>query len=857
VSEVGDAPEHPLFRALAVWVLRHRVVCLLSCLCVSGWLTYQSAAHLRVDNSTEAFLSGESEAMSNLRVLQSRFGNDRVLHMLVSGDVYSAEYLRRLSALHDAVEAVELQPMADDEPTFAEELPAAGAAHDDTFVEDSFAGDSFVEDSFDVDGTGDPFEDGTDGWEQGPRPAVDQVVSLVNARATRYAGGALRVDKLLDPMPQTDAELSALRKRVEADVMLGGKLVGRDAKHSLMVVRPHRLTETGIDRVFERLSAIAREHNADGFAVEVGGVPALNYTLKRLALQDVVRMVVLSSLAMLAMLIWIFRHPMGLWGPMAVVAQAALWTVGAMSATGAPMTIVSNILPAFIICVGAGDSIHVQSVYRQARLRGVDNEAAIVHAVATTGMPVLFTSITTALGLLSFRMASLQAIQDMGTFGAVGVVAALVLSVTCLPAVLSYNQHSLIGAEAAARHDRIGALLRACGALSAGSTWRRNRVLLVGVALAVLSTLAMRDLEVYHNPLTWLPGDDETRRGVETVDAQLGGTADLVVMIDAREDGPGLRSLAFMRGLEKLHAHILDYRDPRSGEAIVGHVASLADVVRESFHAVKGGEGGEGGRRRLPESDRGVSDMLTLFENASPADLRRVVTIDMKSTLVVVQVKWVDAMAYGPLTDHVRRGVEKHLPAGYDITVTGAVHSTLAVVRALIGDLLRSFGFAFVAITVIMILLLRELKLGLISMVPNLLPIACILGVMGVGGVPLDTNTMMVASVIIGIAVDDTIHFLHQFRCHYRVFDDVSKAIDHALEHSGRAMATTSIILCTGFASLAGATMASTQRFGLLVAIAVVFALLIDLIFAPALLRLTYKSGRNGAPTRAPDVQAS
>ena len=235
--------------------------------------------------------------------------------------------------------------------------------------------------------------------------------------------------------------------------------------------------------------------------------------------------------------------------------------------------------------------------------------------------------------------------------------------------------------------------------------------------------------------------------------------------------------------------------------------------------------------------------MITLFENAAPQELRHLATIDMASTLVVVQVKWVDAMAYGPLADHVRAGVAKYLPAGYDVTVTGAVHSTLAVVRALIGDLLRSFGFAFVAITLIMIVLLRELKLGLISMVPNLLPIACILGVMGAAGVPLDTNTMMVASVIIGIAVDDTIHFLHQFRSHYRMFDDVSRAIDHAFEHSGRAMVTTSIILVTGFASLAGASMLSTQRFGILVAGAVVFALLIDLIFAPAMLRLAYRSG--------------
>ena len=120
------------------------------------------------------------------------------------------------------------------------------------------------------------------------------------------------------------------------------------------------------------------------------------------------------------------------------------------------------------------------------------------------------------------------------------------------------------------------------------------------------------------------------------------------------------------------------------------------------------------------------------------------------------------------------------------------------VVSALLADLIRSFGVAFVAITIVMILLLRDIKLGLISMVPNLLPVISVMGVMGFSGIPLDTANLIIASIVIGIAVDDTIHFLHQFRVHLANYGDVDLAIDHAFTHTGRAMAVTSLLLVMG-----------------------------------------------------------
>jgi predicted RND superfamily exporter protein len=511
------------------------------------------------------------------------------------------------------------------------------------------------------------------------------------------------------------------------------------------------------------------------------------------------------------------------------------------------MTVVTNVLPAFLACVGVADSIHIQSVYRDARARGVDNREAIIHAVATTGPPILFTTMTTAAGLLSFRFASLQAIVDVGTFGALGVCAALLYSLVFLPIVLDFNRKSLLGVRSGARRaDRLDRFLDFCNGLSrdrvtAGgkrSSRRRRLNLLASALLAAGGLVGASMLSVRHDPLTWFPPQTEIRQTYAEMDAHVGGTANVVLLIEALP-GKTIKDRELLLRLERFEKRIEPYRLPGMQEPMVDNTTSVLDVVRESWRALNGGGDAF---YELPDSQRGVVDMFTLFESASPDELKRLVTIDTARALMNIRVKWMDAWSYRPLTEAIQSEVEKGVGDRAKAKLTGTVFAFFSVVAALIGDLLRSFSTAFVAITIMMILLLRELKLGLISMLPNLLPIVVVMGMMGFADIRIDVSNMLIASIAIGIAVDDTIHFLHQFRIHYRLTGDVDAAIDHAFSHTGRAIAMTSLILVSGFCVMLAASMSNIQRFGSLVSLTIVLALFIDLIFAPALLRTFYKS---------------
>ena len=190
----------------------------------------------------------------------------------------------------------------------------------------------------------------------------------------------------------------------------------------MVVVQTAQMSERNNARIADEIRRVVARHDGPGFQGYVAGMPALTTGLNDLVISDMARTCALAFLAVLVVLIFIFRHPMGVIGPILVVAMAAGWTAGLMAATDVPMTMVTNIMPVLLVCVGIGESVHMQSVFHDARGRGMNNHDAVVYTLATSAVPCIFTTLTTAFGLLSFRVAQLQGLQHMGIFGCFGVV---------------------------------------------------------------------------------------------------------------------------------------------------------------------------------------------------------------------------------------------------------------------------------------------------------------------------------------------------------------------------------------------------------------------------------------------------
>ncbi|MFT5431096.1 MAG: putative RND superfamily exporter protein, partial [Myxococcota bacterium] len=782
------------FRAWGELVIRHRWVALLLLFALTGASMYQVVTGLYVDNSPEAFLDSDSESARVLDTFRDTFGRDDVTMLLVGGDVFSLDYIKRLDALHDEMAAIniELETLGErkrlakssgnDAPSAATpevEKPAPGdMSADDLDVE-------FDDDFGDDDAFGEDQDADDGGWgDEAGGSVIEQVTSLINVRKTRATSDGIEVGELMDPMPTTAEALTAIRdqvlgnaeKDIPVDETMVGQVVSKDGGYSVLLMRAQFMHQKDSIKLSNHILELVAKHQAPGFKIHVSGLPALNANFEKVILADMAKLTMLMMLVIGVILLVMFWHVIGAIIPLLVVAFSGIWAVGFMATMGIPLTGMSSIIPAFLVCVGVADSVHLMSVYRQLRMEGVPNQEATVRAVSETGKPVFFTSLTTATGLISFMFASVDAVGDMGIVASFGVLAAFFNTVTLLPILLSFNQKSMLGAHKQGPLRYLDTLLAILAGFSGESTRGRRTTLFVCASLAATALFGSTMLYVWHDPLTWLPKDQPVRVAFDLSDEHLGGTANVQLLFEGTGER-GVKDVRLLQGMIDLAAHVREYKQPKTGEMIVGNARGLADMVREINRALRGG----GNEHYVIPKEQAVADHLfVMIENSGPDEQRRLMTLDGRITQMSIGMKWQEATSYLPLIEHVEAGVKKYIPSDVaKVSMTGAVYSLLSTVGLLLLDMISTFGIAFAVITVFMVLLLGDVKLGLIAMVPNLLPIILILGLMGFAGIPIDMMNMMIASIALGIAVDDTIHFLHHFRTAYAAHGKVEEAIQH------------------------------------------------------------------------------
>lgn len=816
-------------RLLVGWtrfVLRHPALVAVVSALVLATAGYGLLSRFRLDPSTEALLVPDSQVAVNLEKMRDLFGQDARFILLVGGDVFTPDYLKSLRNLHDALSALDLDLETLGLRRGAEKPPAAPVMDDDWGEDDASWGN------------------------ESGGSIVEQVESLYNAREVRWVGDGLRIHGLLeDDWPRAD-QLPALRRRVMANPSLVGRLVATDAQHSVVVLRTDFMGNRDLRQVAAAIRDIAADHERPGFSVQVAGAPALRASFGVLVQRNAGRLFGLALAVMLGVLTVLFRHPLGVLGPLLVVVQTAVCTFGGMAWLNMPLTLTGNILPAFLICVGIGDSIHVQTVYAQLRKEGLGTDDAIVEAVARSGVPIAYTTATTCVGLASFTTARLAAIHDLGLVGALGVALALLWTLVTLPLFLRFDRRGRVGGGrntlASVRWpDR---LLARCAGLDLDPRRRAQRgfwILATTGALCLVMLSGALRLRTSHDGLRYMPQDHPTRVAFEQLDQHMGSGSTLGVLIEA--DGElGVRDPGVVAGMQKLERHGLAFRHPATGEASVTSASSLLNVLRETWRAT---HEDNPALHTIPPTGAGIVDMVTLFENSAPDRARRMLTVDRTHTMMTFRVAWMDAASYPPLVAHFQQGIDRFMKGGAKAVLTGSVLATRAVVFELVTDLVRSFAVALVIITLLMIAVFRDVRLGLVAMIPNLVPVLGILGFMGFRGMPLDISNLLIASIAIGIIVDDTIHLLHPFKQHHDQHGDVEAALTHAFSHCGRAVLSTSAVLSLGFAVFFTANMSNLVAFGALVVATVLFALLSDLVLAPAVLRLCY----GGLPVRSDD----
>ncbi|MGH7787317.1 MAG: MMPL family transporter, partial [Candidatus Binatia bacterium] len=564
--------------------------------------------------------------------------------------------------------------------------------------------------------------------------------------------------------------------------------------------------------------AVAAAGPASAFAVT--GVQTLKVNGARLMEQDLLRFVPLSLLVVLAVLVLEFRTVRGVLLPLACVIIGTLWTTGIMVLCGSAITMGTLVLPPLLMAIGIAYAIHVLSRYYN-ELRPDRPRAAVVAAMlAHVRLPVAVAWLTTVVSCATLMWNPIHAIRDFGIYSCVGITAIFIVTLLFVPAALLLLPAARRMPRSAEQGGRIAS---AVGAVGRWAVSHRAVVLLGGVALCGLSLWGAARIRVETDYLEFFDPDSIFRRDHERIAAALGGGLPIFIAVDG--DGPGsvtqLETLAAIRDLQAFVAE----------QPGIDGSLSLADYIA----LVQGGLNPDRGRG-LPESQSEI-DQLLAFVN--PTDIAPVAARDFGRANIVVRSRLSGSAEVSAFARRVEDYARSRFRRGLAVRVTGS----LVVLNRSADDLARGqvagLWQVLLALFILMSLIFLSLRAGLLSLVPNVVPIIVLFGLMGWLGITLNIATSMIAVIAIGIAVDDTIHYFSEFNVQLRATGDQQQAILNVVQTVGRPIVYSALALSAGFAVVCLSSFQPIRHFGLLASATMAVGLIAELLITPALVMTT------------------
>jgi predicted RND superfamily exporter protein len=655
------------------------------------------------------------------------------------------------------------------------------------------------------------------------RPEIRRVTSLTSIEDITGTPDGVRVAPLVDMDALTEVDVAALRARVLADPFFPGVIVSRDGRLTIVASEMRKSTAETNVAVVEALHAAMADVAAPGITMHLAGWPAVNVLMDRLTQEDVARGLPVMLALYFVGLAFAFRSIRAVLIVVVGVVLVVFWTMGAFAGTGLEGTFLTvSALPAILLTLTLATGVHVIARFQEAHAEIPDVRAAVARALQAVAVPVLVSSATTAIGFGSLVVSPLPPVRHLAMFAALGMVLVCAVSLSVLPlGLVSAPPRS--GGHTAAFLDRPLAWI---ATLAIG----RPRAILGGsLVLAAVALAGLPHLRPQGNGLAYLPPDAEAVVAMRSLEADFGGASDVEVVVT----GPA-KSL-----LDPAATHLVGaVQEVVASFPETGATLSYTDLLRRMHRAL---HDGDPAAYRLPETRDAIAQELFLYETSGGDELGTWVDPAGYATARVSAYatsfqEIEETRAFYESLDRRLAALARPATPALHLTVTGDGPLWYRVNSSLLTTMAKSFALTVVGVTLMMVLALRSVRLGLLAMVPNLLPVLVAVGTMGWAGVRLDFATVMVAGIALGIAVDDTVHYLHRYRLELAATGDPRTAVERALASVGRAMITTSVVLFAGFSLMALSAFPPHRTFGLVLAGTMVVALLCDLLLLPALL---------------------
>ena len=595
------------------------------------------------------------------------------------------------------------------------------------------------------------------------------------------------------------------------------------------------------------------------------------------------QMAVLGTLMVLifSLLLWVlFRSASALVWPMVTIALSVAWCWGITVWMGITVSTMIALTVLLIFAVGIADCVHVMSAYFSFRRDGQEHYAALSHAYEKVSLAILLTTLTTSAGVSVLATSNLEPIKVFAIMSALGVILAFFFTIVLLPVLLDLWHPAAVGSEEKpSLADRIGAKWNAL---------RHKRKLFIGLSIALLVFLSLglmvgafinfvigltywiinsqerilarvpsivqrspylilaifgsgfvvcaygaTKILIDTNIAEMFKADHPLTIAVEVVDQNMSGAQNMEIMIDTGTSD-GMLDAQLLDAVDRLQTRIEErYPD------IIGRTNSLANIVKDTNQKMNEDNPDF---YRIPESDQAISQLLFMFNSANPEDRRNIVSDDYSRSHISVTARNLGSYEYKELFEAISIDVEETFSRvesnfpNLDVNLTGSMATLMVMADEVANSQFNSFALALLIVSLIMIVSLGSFRGGIMGMVPNAIPAFLAFGLMGLFGIPLDTDTLLIAPIILGIAVDDTIHFMTHYRVELSKTGSIAAALESAIREVGQAVMFTTMVIGLGFSVLSFSDYLGMAKVGFFGSLAIFVALLCDLFLIPAMI---------------------
>jgi hydrophobe/amphiphile efflux-3 (HAE3) family protein len=662
-------------------------------------------------------------------------------------------------------------------------------------------------------------------------PYVKDMTWLGNVEHIEGVKGGVEINDLIENIPDTAEEMAKTKEKALNEKTWLNNLISPDGLVAGLILEMDSYPEDRLDPRNEVALAVKNilaksEHRA--LKAYVVGEPILHHDYNELANSEAGFFFGICLLIQMGILFWVARGVRGIVVPLVIVVLSVLWTMGMIGVMGLTLNLFIILVPTLLICVGIGDSMHFISEFQDQCIHGLKRRQAVIEAVARVGLPCLITSLTTAIGFLSFLSTRIKPFREMGIYAAIGVMAAFVLTLILVPVFYSFGKDQVrsrkISDSHRVHHDFWDRILEKICRIVIGYP---KTVLLMFICLSIVSVIGYQSVEVETNTAKMLSRKLPIRQAYDYVDDRMGGSMSLEVMLNTGKKD-GVKDPVFLKQMDTFQQFMEDH-------PLTTKTSSVLDILKKMRRALHENKSEYYG---IPETKDGTSQYLFLYETSGGENLDKLVSFDYDIARLTARTKTLDTKDVRRFITDVKDFAQKNFGPAVKVEVTGYA-GWFKKLNDLVGEgQKQSFITALIVITLVLIVVMGSLRLGLISMVPNVFPVLITLGLMGFAGIYMDTPLMSFSAVIIGVAVDDTIHFMMRFRREFERLGNYADSLRTTLSTAGRPVTFTTITLVLGFSVLAFSNVSGIAKYGLLSSFAFLWALLADFFFMPAFLLL-------------------